>query len=840
MKKKIQTSRKRLLSVLLAVAMVLTALPLTALSALAATSGDFEYEVLSETDKTCEITGYTGSATTLSVPQALDGYSVIGIGKHALADNTALTSVTLPNSVTELVYGAFLGCTALTDVQLPSTLKSIGEYAFGDCVALDKLTLPDGIEYIGRGVLANTAYAANDANRTNHVLYCGNYLLEAAQSLSGDCAVKAGTVLIAERAFEGCSALTGITIPDSVTSIGMWAFEGCTSLANATLGSGVTNINYGTFYYCKALKSITIPNSVTEIGDWAFCSCTSLASITIPDSVTKIGSSVFSNTAYYNDDTHWESDVLYIGNHLIKAKSTLSGAYNVKAGTKTIAGDAFSGCTALTSINIPNSVTSINDGAFRSCAALTSITIPNSVTYIGGYAFENCTALTSITIPDSVTEIRHCAFFYCSSLASVNIPNSVTEIGSNAFSGCAALTEINVGTGNSNFASVSGVLFNKEKTELIRYPAGKQDSSYAIPNSVTRIGGRAFEGCASLASITIPNSIESIDWGAFANCIALASITIPNSVTSIGGDAFYNCASLASITIPNSVTEIGSWAFLNCTALTSITIPDSVTEIDAWVFGNCTSLTSITIPDSVAEIGYCTFSGCTSLTSITIPDSVTSIDEYAFYDSGLTTIYGYAGSYAETFASENGYTFIALQKLTDTETGVTVGEGSFENLPESTTLNVEKLSAEENAITYDITLTVNGETAQPASAVTVKIPVPETIDGAQCKVYRQETDGTYTDMHATYQNGYMVFTTDHFSTYVLTTEKLDAPTYTLGDLNGDGKLSAVDARFVLQAASGARVLDDTQKAAADVNGDGKINAVDARWILQVASGVRTL
>ena len=418
----------------------------------------------------------------------------------------------------------------------------------------------------------------------------------------------------------GSSKYSGnVVIPESVT------YNGNTY--------SVTSIGQSAFEGCSSLTSITIPNSVTCIGEEAFSRCSGLTSITIPNSVTSIGNF------------------------------------------------AFSGCSGLTSVTIGNSVTSIGYHAFSGCSGLTSVTIPNSVTSIEKETFEGCSGLTSITIPNSVTSIGDYAFDGCSGLTSVTVGNSVTSIGTRAFYKCSGLKSVNI----SDLAAWCNISFSGRDANPLYYAHhlflnGEEIKDLVIPNSVTSIGERAFEGCIGLTSVTIPNSVTSIGGSAFSGCSGLTSVTIGNSVTSIGNSAFYYCSGLTSVTIPNSVTSIDYSAFYGCSGLTSITIPNSVTSIGEKTFYGCSGLTSVTIPNSVTSIGESafynckklpsvvlpnelklikanTFNGCTSLSSITIPEKVEVIYQSAFSGCGLKEVKVLATkppfAYDNTFSNYN-------------------------------------------------------------------------------------------------------------------------------------------------------------------------------------------
>ena len=359
------------------------------------------------------------------------------------------------------------------------------------------------------------------------------------------------------------------------------------------------------------------------------------------------------------------------GRKLLKAPSDLKGDFSFKEGTKIICDSAFSMCNFLTSIIVPNSVTSIGEGAFSGCILLFKIIIPNSVTSIGDLAFMDSNALSHIVISNSVTSIGDGTFYGCSSLTNIVIPDSVTSIGDIAFSGCRSLSNIVI---PDSVTSIGDYVF-EGCTSL---------SNIVIPNNVTSIGSNAFKNCSSLSNIVIPDSVTSIGNGVFSGCLSLKYISIPvnviclngnpfsewngkldclspnfvhecdilfnkdkseiisfrnqkiesyiifSNVKRIGDSAFSGCRSLSNIIIPDSVTSIGDGAFSGCRSLSNIIIPDSVTSIGDGAFYGCSSLTNIVLPDSVTSIGSNAFRDCSSLSNIVIPDSVTSIGDYAF------------------------------------------------------------------------------------------------------------------------------------------------------------------------------------------------------------------
>ncbi len=702
---------KKIISLLLSILMIITALPLTAVNSFAAdneiTRGDYTYVVLD--DGTAKITKYTGKEAELIIPSEIDGYKVTELSGKFYFDE-CYSFVSYPKYVEKIV--------------IPDSVTSIGNYAFYNCTSLTSITIPDSVTYIGY------------------------------------------------YAFYNCTSLTSITIPDGVGEIQSHTFHGCKSLTSVKIGSGVKRIEAYAFYGCSSLN-LTIPDNVVILENNAL-SAASMDTLTLGKGITEIDVSALEGScerlvvtsnisiAYHNGiidtgikileiekdvtDTNIGWDVDSLENINVSEENTVYSSidgvlfnkdktelirypasrkdtsYTVPDSVKAIGNRAFAGIYTgtltgiwadrispyLTTIILPKDLTSIGTFAFHGCTSLTSITIPDGVGEIQSHTFHGCKSLTSVKIGSGVKRIEAYAFYGCSSL-NLTIPDNVVILENNALSGasmntltlgkgirqigsyalsnacerliltgniadvysdsayniktleiekdvtdingnlfCNSLENINVSEENTVYSSIDGVLLNKDKTELIEYPNGRTDTSYTVPDSVKSIGGGAFAGFYYYSNYTS----------------YLTTVTLPKGLTSIGDNAFSNCVSLTSITIPDSVTNIGSWAFCKCTSLTDITIPDSVISIAREAFAQCENLNSVTLGKGLTYIDYDAFYSCPFLNSVTIPQDC-HLGGGAFgYIGGNPvsdfTIYGYTGSDAERYANENKFTFISI------------------------------------------------------------------------------------------------------------------------------------------------------------------------------------
>lgn len=663
---------KRFLSLILAMVLVLSALPTAALAADVVASGtcgeNLTWELTSDGVLTIAGTGemydyflspwydYADLIVTVVIEAG-----ITSIGSRCFAETQNLSTVTIPNSVTEIGEAAFAGCKGLTNIEIPSSVILLQDGAFSSS-GLTSISVPDGITMIEDRTFSGCSNLTQ-VNLPDGITQIGKYAFANCVSL-GNVDVPNTVQIIDVEAFSGCKNLNGIGIPFGVITISSRAFYGCTGMNTVILPNSISSIGSQAFYGCSGLKTVSIPDSVAVIEARAFGACTGLKSINVDE-----------------NNPNYQSEVgsLFNKEHttLLQVPGASEGKYVVTSGIASIGEYAFDGCSNLTSVVISEGVTRIGEGAFFKCSNLSSVTIsdcvttiesdafaycdslptidiPESMTKIDGLAFSDWTGLTHIIIPNNITSIGYGAFSYCINLAEITIPESVIEIGDNAFVNCSNLLTINVDEDNTNYSSCDGALYDKGVTTLFQVPGGIS-GQFTIPDGVVGVYGNAFLNCNNLTVIEIPASVTDLscdDWWSyigsnFVTCTALMAIKVDedNANYSSRDGILYNKdqsvliqapgAISGECTIPDSVTDIRSGAFFKCNKLTGIVIPNSVLEIGADAFGN-TGLTSITIPESVTFVGQTAFSHCPDLTCIVFKGNAPAHGGHIF--AGVTAL----------------------------------------------------------------------------------------------------------------------------------------------------------------------------------------------------------
>ena len=455
----------------------------------------------------------------------------------------------VPNTVTTIGSGAFVGCTGLESVTIPSTVTSIGDYAFQNLTKLGSLSLPASIETIGNYAFDGCSGIASALAIPEKVISIGNYAFRYCSKISS-LSLQGSLESIGTYAFYNCGGITSdLSIPSSVTSLGNYAFYGCSKIPSVKIAANITELPGSLFYNCSSLTTANLPGGITSIGSSAFYGCSKLAEVNLPETLTAINGSAFYNCKELNNIT-------------------------LPDGLTTLGTNAFYGCTSLEAINIPEKITTIPNFAFQNCSALSSVDLSEGLVTVGQSAFNGCSALKSIDFPTSVTTIQANAFTGAG-LEALFLSDKIKSVGNKAFSNCLGLKSVFVGcsaflpTGTNNpfdgctniikaaypstltnpFTTALAVAFNPESAnykdgvvygeglETILFVRTDLEGDYHAPASVNEIGAYAFYGCDRLANVVLPPTVSYIGSNAFQNS-SLSTLAIGEDCTYIGANAF--------------------------------------------------------------------------------------------------------------------------------------------------------------------------------------------------------------------------------------------------------------------------------------------------------------
>lgn len=530
----------------------------------------------------------------------------------------------------------------------------------------------------------------------------------------------------------------------------------------------------------------------------------------------------------------------------------------------------------LTELIIEDGVKNIGTQAFYNQEEITSVILPNSIERISDQAFNSCSGLTSITLSEGLLEIGNNVFQNCENLTNINIPKNVNNINNNAFNNCEKLKSINVSNQNNTYLSADGVLFNKNKTLLIKYPEGKTNLEYNISAETTTIGEYAFANSMKIENVILGENVETIKAYAFFNSKSLKNVTINNGVTSIENGTFNLCERLENVIIPDSVESIGMGIFMKCTNLQRVTLPNNITKIENFMFSQCENLETLNIPTSVTEIGFMAFNGCESLTRLIIPRGVNTIGNSAFQNlENKINVYYYPDcdamlDYIGAYPDEANYiditnvepeiTNISI-KTRPTKTTYNVGESldlgglviqvtyndeSTEDITEGFTSNPANGTVLNSTGRQTVVITYEGKTAQ----FSIIVNEAESEENVLTEESEYEEDGTYIenvllktsidDFLANFNSVYTVTVSNENAEYIgtgmtVTIKKLEnsvlhivstLEVVIMGDVTGDGIANISDIFEINKARLNTITLQGAKEKAANMNKDSGIDFLD--------------
>lgn len=602
--------KKRLISLLLALSVVLSSISAMGVVATAATTDVLRFGTWEPEDG--EPYAYLVSCDpeavgNIRVPATYEGYPVKYITEGAFADCVNVSSIVFEGNVEQVQPKAFQNCLGLTSVDFPDTIQWIGNNVFSGCENIKNIFFAD-IDSLFNAKLDMMWAPSHYWN-----LYVGN------------------------------RHMTDMVVPE-----------------------GVTYIDWGAFDCCNSLKSVTLPTTIEDVETFAFYDCPYLETIIIPDVAVDINERAFAQTKFYKNQNNWSNGILYAGNHVLSAVKA-TGKVTLKDGTVSVGTGAFSGAT-VTEVIFPDSVKAINNclaanssiesvtigsgveiipfGSFANCEKLSSVTFSEGLKRIEKRAFASCVALTSAELPETLEYLDSGAFYNCTALANLQLPASLGEYDLSNFKNTPYIN-LTFSESNPYYSSEDGIVYNKDKTAILYVPTSA-NGIFTIPDTVKSIGENAFKDCVNITGIVFGSGLETIGENVFAGCTGLKTLTVNNNVNTIGANAFSGCTGIETLVIENNVEAIGDYAFKGCVGLKDVTIGDGVATLGNYAFEGCTGITKLTLGKGITTIPDYAFVGCSGLTTVVIPENVKEIGEGAFKDcaelvsvvftKGLTTI----------------------------------------------------------------------------------------------------------------------------------------------------------------------------------------------------------